>query len=240
MYTLEVDKAEMKQVEFEQGRVVPVKRNSHSVTARKDGEVAYVFGGANEDGPRNDMFRVDLHSLDFANVKVQTKKLPQLEMHTAHLYKSESKLLLVGGRGLFPGQGGEPAFQNTLISVDVDNGKVEVVGALPADLAAHVSALVDDKYLVVYGGTNGLRFFDSVLRYSIPEKKWTLMTKQPKHCEMSRFFQEGRISCASCVTEDMFIIFGGSSVEKDCNDFLVLPLAHLRDDANFSEINEIM
>jgi hypothetical protein len=39
---------------------------------------------------------------------------------------------------------------------------------------------------------------------------------------------------------DLFILFGGSSIDKECNDFLILPIEHLKDDANFSEINEIM
>lgn len=100
--------------------------------------------------------------------------------------------------------------------------------------------MIDDKFLIVYGGFNGLRFFDSILRYDIVEKKWTLMTKQPLVCKDSRFFRFGRISCSSVLCEDMLIFFGGSSFDKDNNDFLVLPLAHLRDEANFSEINEIM
>jgi len=67
-------------------------------------------------------------------------------------------------------------------------GKVTNFGSLPADLCCHVSALVDNEYLVLYGGTNGLRFFDSILRYSIKEKKWTLMTNIPASCKASRFF----------------------------------------------------
>lgn len=115
------------------------------------------------------------------------------------------------------------------------------IGTLPADLASHSSALIDDKYLIVYGGTNGLRFFDSILRYSLEDKKWTLMTKQPAHCKSSRFFQDGRISGSSALClPDVLVFFGGSSFEKECNDFLILPVAHLRDDTNFSEINEIM
>ena len=44
---------------------------------------------------------------------------------------------------------------------------VSEFGKLPSDLASHQSALIDDKFLIVYGGTNGLRFFDSVIRYTI-------------------------------------------------------------------------
>ena len=115
------------------------------------------------------------------------------------------------------------------------------IGTLPADVASHQSALIDDQYIVMYGGTNGLRFFDSLLRYSLADKKWTLMTTQPPHIVGTRYFQDGRISCSSVLCPpDLLIFFGGSSFEKECNDFLVIPLAHIRDDNNFSEINEIM
>ena len=104
-------------------------------------------------------------------------------------------------------------------------GKVSTLGDLPSDLCSHVSTLVKDEHLVLYGGTNGLRFFDSIVRHSISSKKWTLMTKVPPNCKGSRFFQEGRISSASLtVGEEILIIFGGSSIEKECNDFLIIPL----------------
>jgi hypothetical protein len=67
------------------------------------------------------------------------------------------------------------------------------------------------------------------------------MTAQPANCKHSRFFQDGRISSSSVLCEpDLLVFFGGSSPEKEHNDFLILPLEHLRNDGNFSEINEIM
>ena len=83
----------------------------------------------------------------------------------------------MGGRGIFPGQTlEESAFHNEIYSIELASGEVEKLGALPADLASHQSALIDDKFLIMYGGTNGLRFFDSILKYTFADKKWTLMT----------------------------------------------------------------
>ena len=97
-------------------------------------------------------------------------------MHTAHVYQG-NKLLILGGRGALPGQSPEQAsFHNNIFQVDLTDGTLTSIGTLPADVASHQSALIDDKYLVLYGGTNGLRFFDSLLRYSLEDKKWTLMT----------------------------------------------------------------
>jgi hypothetical protein len=149
--------------------------------------------------------------------------------------------LIVGGRGFFSGHSPhESAFVNNIYSIELATGVVGTFGSLPSELASHCSALIDDQYIVLYGGTNGLRFFDSIVRYTIATKKWMLMTKQPKHCKSSKFFSEGRIS-ASCVQcEDMIIFFGGSGFEKEWNDFLILPITDIKDDNNFSEINEIM
>jgi len=220
-----------------------VPRNSHTLV--QGPEAAYLFGGANEEGPRRDLLRLDLDTMRFSNVKIQDSpkvKLPALEMHTAHLYNQGKNLLVLGGRGIFPGQSlEEAAFHNEIYSIDLATGDVELFGTLPADLASHQSALINDEFLVMYGGTNGLRFFDSILKYSLADKKWTLMTQQPKHCKSSRFFQDGRISASSVLClPDLFVMFGGSSIDKECNDWLILPIAHLKDDANFAEINEIM
>ena len=108
-------------------------------------------------------------------------------------------------------------------------------------MGSHVSAIIDDKYLIVYGGTNGYRFFDSILRYDIDEKGWTLMTKQPEELVGSPFFNEGRIAVASdAFSKGFAVFFGGCSAENDCNDLMVVPFHHIKESANFSEITEIM
>ena len=67
------------------------------------------------------------------------------------------------------------------------------------------------------------------------------MVKQPENCAKSKFFSDGRIASSSVVvSNELFIVFGGSTIEKDTNDFLILPLAHLKEDGNFSEIQTIM
>ena len=166
--------------------------------------------------------------------------LPMIEMHTAHLYKG-THLLIIGGRKLEVGQPHtEIVFSDDIYSVELSTGKVSMFGSLPTGLGSHVSAIVDDEYILVYGGTNGLRFFDSIMRYEISTKQWTLMTKQPTDLSNSPFFSDGRIA----VSADQFgngfgLFFGGCSAEKDCNDIMVVSFNHVRDTNNFSQINEI-
>lgn len=91
--------------------------------------------------------------------------------------------MILGGRGILPGQSlEEAAFHNQIYSIDINEisetfGNVDIFGTLPGDLASHQSALIEDQYILMYGGFNGLRFFDSVIRYTIASKKWELMTK---------------------------------------------------------------
>ena len=127
-----------------------------------------------------------------------------------------------------------------MYTIELETGKVALLGRLPTAIGSHVSAIVDNKYIVLYGGTNGLRFFDSLLRYDMEVKEWTLMTKQPAELVSSPFFQDGRIAAASDQFGNGFgMFFGGCSAERDCNDLMVVSFSHVRDAANFSVINEI-
>ena len=122
--------------------------------------------------------------------------MPMLEMHSALIYKG-THLLLLGGRRLEEGQPmASINFSDEMYAIELATGKVSVFGKLPSGMGSHVSAIIDDKYIILYGGTNGLRFFDSILRYDIEAKDWMLMTKQPEEMVGSTLFSDGRIASA--------------------------------------------
>lgn len=98
----------MKKHKFAEGATVPTPRNSHTITLSKDGRSAYIFGGANPDGPLNDLYKLNLENLEFTQVKLSGKTMPMVEMHTSHFY-NENQLLIIGGRGINPGQSLEEA-----------------------------------------------------------------------------------------------------------------------------------
>jgi len=52
---------------------------------------------------------------------------------------------------------------------------------------------------VIYGGTNGQRFFDNVIRYDIDAKEWKMMSKYPNTVKGSNFFKDGRLSTVSAL-----------------------------------------
>lgn len=64
VYTYDEKKNELKQIDYlKDGQVVPQPRNSHS-TAQNE-KFAYIYGGANEEGPLNDCFAFDLTEFGF-------------------------------------------------------------------------------------------------------------------------------------------------------------------------------
>ena len=193
---------------------MPPKRNSHTMVT--SGDKAYIFGGANSDGPRKDLFELDLTTYKYKSIKLNESEcqLPMIEMHTAHIYQGD-KLLLIGGRALEVGKElDQIMFSDTIYQVDLTSGKVSQFCLLPSALGSHVSFIVDDKYLLLYGGTNGLRFFDSILRCDLEFKLWTTMTKQPSELVGSPFFKDGRIASSYSQFGNGFgLAFGGCSAE---------------------------
>jgi len=177
MFTLDLNALTMKQHEYADGSIQPPPRNSHTLT--KNGDKAYLFGGANQDGPLKDLYELDLASLTFKKIVLDESEMnmPMVEMHSAHILNG-THLLLIGGRKLEVGhQLADINFSDDMYTIELATGKVALFGRLPTALGSHVSAIVDDQFIVVYGGTNGLRFFDSLMRYNIEAKEWTLMTK---------------------------------------------------------------
>ena len=79
-------------------------RNSHTLTKGSNGK-AYLFGGANSDGPLKDFYELDLATLNFTKIQLDETdmSLPMIEMHTAHIYQG-THILLIGGRKLEVGQ----------------------------------------------------------------------------------------------------------------------------------------
>ena len=97
LFAYDHEKNEIEQIEYlKDGLIIPKKRNSHLFV--QNGNKAYLYGGANEEGPLNDAFELDLEKKEFKNVKIADLNLaPFFEMGTSHIFKG-NELLLIGGR----------------------------------------------------------------------------------------------------------------------------------------------
>ena len=59
----------LKQIEQADGKITPPIRNSHTMT-KLDDTKAYIFGGANEEGPLKDLYELCLTKLEYTKVKL--------------------------------------------------------------------------------------------------------------------------------------------------------------------------
>ena len=64
-----------------------------------------------------------------------------------------------------------------MFSVEIHTGKVSIFGSLPYATAGHVSFLVDDRYIVILGGTDGFEVSQVLWRYDIITATWSKMVK---------------------------------------------------------------
>jgi hypothetical protein len=71
----------------------------------------------------------------------------------------------VGGRTHSEAQG--KVFSETIYAVNIATGKVSVFDSLPTAFGCHVSFLVDNRYLVTVGGTDGFEILPRILKYDI-------------------------------------------------------------------------
>lgn len=107
LFILDLETKMLKQHEWPEGAVVPAVRNSHTLTkgtSESTSSKAYLFGGANTDGPLKDLYELDMETLVFKKMLLDESEMnmPMVEMHSAHMYKG-THLLIIGGRKLEQG-----------------------------------------------------------------------------------------------------------------------------------------
>ena len=97
LYNFDNEKCELEKLEYlKADQLKPKKRNSQSSV--QVGSKAYIYGGANDEGPLNDALELDLETMKFKYLKIANPtEAPYFEMHTAHVYQGK-KMLLIGGR----------------------------------------------------------------------------------------------------------------------------------------------
>ena len=69
LFELDLETKALKQIEQADGKITPPIRNSHTMTKLDDSK-AYIFGGANEEGPLKDLYELDLTNLEFNRVQL--------------------------------------------------------------------------------------------------------------------------------------------------------------------------
>ena len=91
-----------------------------------------------------------------------------MEMHTGHIWYDKSnkpKLLIFGGRAYDFSDPLDPkeAFNNDIFMFDPETKNWSVFASMPVPICSHAACIVSNRYIVLYGGTNGMKIFDNVM-----------------------------------------------------------------------------
>ena len=107
------------------------------------------------------------------------------EMHTSHIWYKDEKpyLLIIGGRALTEsGEANDVAFNDEIHMYDIEAEEWTEFGKTTTPMGSHCSALFQSTgQLFVYGGTNGARFFDSILKMDLESKEWLMLSSYDGH-----------------------------------------------------------
>ena len=93
-------------------------------------------------------------------------------MHTSNITSDGKLMYIVGGQCLFPGESLENiGISNLIYSVELETGVVSEVAQMSSMIMSHACSLVNDTYLIIVGGTNGMTFLNTVIRFNLKNKE---------------------------------------------------------------------
>lgn len=133
-----------------------------------------MVGGKTDKGVQKEVYEVNLTTLEFRLLKLDESEaeMPAIALHSCHLINNDKELLIVGGCG-------ESTISQEILTINLATMKVMKFATLPLHLCAHSSIVVDNKYLLVNGGTNGQYLLKEFLRLDLKTKDWTWLSTCP-------------------------------------------------------------
>ena len=162
-------------VPFQKGNRAPSKRWNHDFCSFRGSNRGFIVCGCTTEGLTNEIYSVDLTTMYFTKLNLEGKKIPPLELHSAVVFR-DTHLFIMGGKT------SQTTFNKDMFIVDLETLIVDDV-FMPEFICAHTTCIIDDRYLLSYGGWNGKRIVPYFIRYDIPETnlyfRWTRMVQAP-------------------------------------------------------------
>ncbi len=207
----------------------PCERNSHAIAINNITKKSiFIFGGGNGSGLLNDLWEFSLENENFIKFSIDSDKIPSREMHGMIYYKDN--LYIFGGR-LYD------SIDNKMYKINLNSKKIECdFTTLPCALCSF-SYEVYKNYLIIYGGTDGISFFNTLYIYNLKNNKWA--KSKLNLCKYDREkLIEGKIGSHMSIDEEsgILIIFGGSSIHQDSNETYVVSISELINENNLIQV----
>ena len=193
------------------GKGGPAKRWGHSSVVKDHRLLIY---GGNGRNPRNTrhwqcFYELDLSEWEWNKLEPANRAPPIRDSHSALLV--ENDIFIYGGTD------GEKPKSEDLFRYDLNTScwdRINATGDLPIGREGHTACILQDKYMVIYGGWGPKEdILTDVHCFDIETKKWSQVNKKlgpdPKPRE----------SQGSCAIKDYIYIFGGQGSNETIGDF---------------------
>jgi len=203
------------------GEIAPPGRWAHTLTAISPNKLV-LYGGEPDDDYESidsfgDLYIYDLETSTWTK-PVNADGRPR-QWHTATFLPDKNLLVVFGGETVV--EGGKPETLNDIMVLDTDIClwyPPSIAGKTPEPRAGHSASLVG-KHLVIFGGSTGRKWMNSVA--CMDTERWTWENKvtiagQPP---------SARSYHTATAVGNKVVVFGGSSFTKTFDDVIVLNMA---------------
>ena len=193
------------------GRGGPAKRWGHTTLVKDNQLLIYGGNGRNPKNVRHWQCVYELDLVDWEWSKLESENRPPA------IRDSHSSLLVGNSVYVYGGSDGVSKKSDELMRYDLSNNSwesVNVEGDKPSGREGHTACILQNRYMVVYGGWGPSEdILTDVHCYDIERNRWSVVNKR------SGPDPKPRESQASCAIGDYIYIFGGQGDNETINDF---------------------
>ena len=193
------------------GRGGPAKRWGHTSLVNDNQLLIYGGNGRNPKNIRHWQCVYELDLLEWEWSKLESNNRPPA------IRDSHSSLLAGNKIYVYGGSDGVSKKSDELLRYDLNTNSWECVdaeGVKPVGREGHTACIVQDKYMIVYGGWGPTEdVLTDVHCYDMERNRWSEVIKK------SGPDPKPRESQASCAIKDHIYIFGGQGDNETINDF---------------------
>ena len=181
----------------------PSKRWGHSAILYNNNMI--IFGGRHLQRSLSNIYLLDFTTFNWSKIEPEGNPPSGRDSHSAVLYNNYDMII-------FGGNGCTTKF-NDLWDFNISEykwSKINTQGKSPCARDGHLSALIYNKYMVIYSGLNDKEeIINDLFLFDFNEKKWI-------ECDLiNANLTEKRDGQSCCLVGDTVYLFGGQGPEED-------------------------